>query len=140
MSVITSRALPNIKDGLKPVQRRLLYDMHTLHVNHDKPTKKSARIVGDTMGKYHPHGDTSCYDSLVVMSQDFKKNVPLVCGQGNMGSIEGDSAAAQRYTEVKLQKFTERSFYLKILTQPSHLYQIMMTQKRNLLCCLQDFQ
>ena len=107
MSVITSRALPNIKDGLKPVQRRLLYDMHTLHVNHDKPTKKSARIVGDTMGKYHPHGDTSCYDSLVVMSQDFKKNVPLVCGQGNMGSIEGDSAAAQRYTEVKLQKFTE---------------------------------
>lgn len=107
MSVITSRALPEARDGLKPVQRRLLYDMYTLHVNHDKPTKKSARIVGDTMGKYHPHGDSSCYDALVVMSQDFKKNIPLIHGQGNMGSIEGDSAAAQRYTEVKLEKFTE---------------------------------
>lgn len=107
MSVITSRALPDARDGLKPVQRRLLYDMYDLHVNHDKPTKKSARIVGDTMGKYHPHGDSSCYDALVVMAQDFKKNVPLVHGQGNMGSVEGDCAAAQRYTEVKLERFTE---------------------------------
>lgn len=107
MSVITARAIPDIRDGLKPVQRRILYDMNELGVDHNKPTRKSARIVGDTMGKYHPHGNSSLYESLVVMSQDFKKNVPLVYGQGNMGSIEGDEAAAERYTEAKLQKFTE---------------------------------
>ena len=107
MSVITSRAVPDIRDGLKPVQRRVLYDMNELRVFHDRATLKSARICGDTMGKYHPHGDSSIYDTLVVMAQDFKRMVPLVEGQGNFGSIEGDSAAAPRYTEARLQKFTE---------------------------------
>lgn len=104
MSVIIGRALPDARDGLKPVQRRVLYDMADLHTFSNMPTKKSARIVGDTMGKYHPHGDSSIYDSLVVMAQDFKKRMPLVYGQGNFGSIEGDGAAAQRYTEVRLTK------------------------------------
>lgn len=107
MSVITSRAVPDIRDGLKPVQRRVLYDMNELHANHDRPTYKSARICGDTMGKYHPHGDSSIYDTLVVMAQDFKRMQPVVHGQGNFGSIEGDSAAAPRYTEAKLEKFTD---------------------------------
>lgn len=107
MSVITSRAVPDIRDGLKPVQRRVLYDMNELHANHDRPTYKSARICGDTMGKYHPHGDYSIYDTLVVMAQDFKRMQPVVHGQGNFGSIEGDSAAAPRYTEAKLEKFTD---------------------------------
>lgn len=107
MSVIIGRALPDARDGLKPVQRRVLYDMADLHTFSNMPTKKSARIVGDTMGKYHPHGDSSIYESLVVMTQDFKKRMPLVFGQGNFGSIEGDGAAAQRYTEVRLTKFTE---------------------------------
>ena len=107
MSVITSRAVPDIRDGLKPVQRRVLYDMNELHANHDRPTYKSARICGDTMGKYHPHGDSSIYDTLVVMAQDFKRMQPVVHGQGNFGSSEGDSAAAPRYTEAKLEKFTD---------------------------------
>lgn len=107
MSVITARAIPDSRDGLKLVQRRLLYDLEQLNVKYDKPTKKCARIVGDTMGKYHPHGDSSIYEALVVMSQPFKKSIPLINGQGNLGSIEGDGAAAQRYTEAKLEKFTE---------------------------------
>jgi len=110
MSVITARALPDVRDGLKPVQRRVLYDMHELGIRHDKPYRKSARIVGDTMGKYHPHGDSSIYDSLVVMTQDFKKGLALVDGHGNFGNIEGDSAAAMRYTEARLQKITEEAF------------------------------
>ncbi len=114
MSVITARAIPDARDGLKPVQRRVLYDMSELHLNHDKPHRKSARIVGDTMGKYHPHGDSSIYDTLVVMSQVFKKGVPLVNGHGNFGSIEGDGAAAMRYTEARLEKFAEE-VYLKDL-------------------------
>lgn len=109
MSVIISRALPDIRDGLKPVQRRVLYDMSELGTHHDGAYRKSARIVGDTMGKYHPHGDSSIYDSLVVMAQDFKKALPLVDGHGNFGTIEGDSAAAMRYTEAKLQKITEEA-------------------------------
>lgn len=109
MSVIISRALPDIRDGLKPVQRRVLYDMSELGIHHDGAYRKSARIVGDTMGKYHPHGDSSIYDSLVVMAQDFKKALPLVDGHGNFGTIEGDSAAAMRYTEAKLQKITEEA-------------------------------
>ena len=96
MSVITSRAIPDARDGLKPVQRRVLYDMSELHLDHDKPHRKSARIVGDTMGKYHPHGDSSIYETLVVLSQDFKKGMALVDGHGNFGSIEGDGAAAMR--------------------------------------------
>ena len=107
MSVIISRALPDIRDGLKPVQRRVLYDMSELGIHYDGAYRKSARIVGDTMGKYHPHGDSSIYDSLVVMAQDFKKELPLVDGHGNFGTIEGDSAAAMRYTEARLQKITE---------------------------------
>ncbi|MBO4846081.1 MAG: DNA topoisomerase 4 subunit A [Lachnospiraceae bacterium] len=107
MSVIVARALPDVRDGLKPVQRRTLYDMHELGIRYDKPYRKSARIVGDTMGKYHPHGDSSIYDALVVMSQDFKKGMPLVDGHGNFGNIEGDGAAAMRYTEARLQKVTQ---------------------------------
>ena len=110
MSVITSRAIPDARDGLKPVQRRVLYDMSELHLNHDRPHRKSARIVGDTMGKYHPHGDSSIYETLVVMSQSFKRGMPLVDGHGNFGSIEGDGAAAMRYTEAKLQKFAEEVY------------------------------
>ncbi len=107
LSVISARALPDIRDGLKPVQRRVLYAMEQLGLNHDKPHRKSARIVGDTMGKYHPHGDSSIYDALVVLEQDFKKGMALVDGHGNFGSIEGDGAAAMRYTEAKLKKFTQ---------------------------------
>ncbi len=110
MSVIISRAIPDIRDGLKPVQRRTLYDMDELGLKSDRPYRKCARIVGDTMGKYHPHGDSSIYDSLVVMAQDFKKECPLVDGHGNFGSIEGDGAAAMRYTEAKLQPVTEEVF------------------------------
>ena len=110
MSVICLRALPDVRDGLKPVQRRVLYAMQELGLSADKPHRKSARIVGDTMGKYHPHGDSSIYEALVVMEQDFKKGMPLVDGHGNFGSIEGDGAAAMRYTEAKLQKFTQEVY------------------------------
>lgn len=107
MSVIISRALPDVRDGLKPVQRRTLYDMYELGIRYDKPYRKCARIVGDTMGKYHPHGDSSIYEALVVMAQEFKKGITLVDGHGNFGSIEGDGAAAMRYTEARLTKFTQ---------------------------------
>lgn len=107
MSVICQRALPDVRDGLKPVQRRVLYAMNELGLNYDKPHRKSARIVGDTMGKFHPHGDSSIYEALVVLEQDFKKGMALVDGHGNFGSIEGDGAAAMRYTEAKLKKFTQ---------------------------------
>ena len=110
MSGIIARALPDVRDGLKPVQRRTLYDMYELGIRYDKPYRKSARIVGDTMGKYHPHGDSSIYDALVVMAQDFKKGLPLVDGHGNFGSIEGDGAAAMRYTEARLQKVTQEAY------------------------------
>ena len=110
MSVIVARALPDVRDGLKPVQRRTLYDMHELGIRSDRPFRKSARIVGDTMGKYHPHGDSSIYDALVVMAQDFKKEIPLIDGHGNFGNIEGDGAAAMRYTEARLEKITEEAF------------------------------
>ncbi len=110
MSVIISRALPDVRDGLKPVQRRTLYDMYELGIRYNGPFRKSARIVGDTMGKYHPHGDSSIYEALVVMSQDFKKGIPLIDGHGNFGSIEGDGAAAMRYTEARLQKITQEAF------------------------------
>lgn len=110
MSVIISRALPDVRDGLKPVQRRTLYDMYELGIRYDRPYRKCARIVGDTMGKYHPHGDSSIYEALVVMAQDFKKGQALVDGHGNFGSIEGDGAAAMRYTEARLQKITQEAF------------------------------
>ena len=107
MSVICARAVPDVRDGLKPVQRRVLYAMSQLGLKADKPHRKSARIVGDTMGKYHPHGDSSIYETMVVLEQDWKKEMPLVDGHGNFGSIEGDGAAAMRYTEARLQKFTQ---------------------------------
>lgn len=110
MSVIIARALPDARDGLKPVQRRTLYDMYELGIRYDRPYRKSARIVGDTMGKYHPHGDSSIYEALVVMTQDFKKGLPLVDGHGNFGNIEGDGAAAMRYTEARLHKITQEAF------------------------------
>lgn len=110
MSVIVARALPDVRDGLKPVQRRTLYDMHELGIRYDRPYRKCARIVGDTMGKYHPHGDSSIYEALVVMAQEFKKGMILVDGHGNFGSIEGDGAAAMRYTEARLAKITQEAY------------------------------
>lgn len=110
MSVIIARALPDVRDGLKPVQRRTLYDMYELGIRYDRPYRKCARIVGDTMGKYHPHGDSSIYEALVVMAQDFKKGMALVDGHGNFGSIEGDGAAAMRYTEARLKQITQEAF------------------------------
>lgn len=107
MSVIVSRALPDVRDGLKPVHRRVLYGMHELGVAYNKPYKKSARIVGEVLGKYHPHGDTAVYDSMVRMVQEFSLRYPLVDGQGNFGSVDGDSAAAMRYTEARLARISE---------------------------------
>ncbi|MDX1815572.1 MAG: DNA gyrase subunit A, partial [Thermodesulfobacteriota bacterium] len=104
MSVIVGRAIPDVRDGLKPVQRRILYAMYELGNDYGKPYKKSARIVGDVIGKFHPHGDTAVYDALVRMEQEFSLRYPIVDGQGNFGSIDGDSAAAMRYTEVRLAK------------------------------------
>src|SRR5260370_15471825 len=107
MSVITSRALPDVRDGLKPVQRRVLYGMYELGLRHGSPFKKSARVVGDVLGKYHPHGDTAVYDALVRLAQNFSVRYPLVDGQGNFGSIDGDNPAAMRYTEVRLTRLAE---------------------------------
>ncbi len=107
MSVIVGRALPDARDGLKPVHRRILYGMHELGVRHDRPHKKSARIVGDVLGKYHPHGDVAVYDTMVRMAQDFSYRYPLIDGQGNFGSVDGDAAAAMRYTEARLSKIAE---------------------------------
>ena len=106
MAVIVSRALPDVRDGLKPVHRRILYSMMELGVTPDKPYRKSARIVGDCMGKYHPHGDSSVYDAMVRLAQDFSTRNPLVEGQGNFGSVDGDSPAAMRYTEARLSKIS----------------------------------
>ena len=106
MSVIVSRALPDVRDGLKPVHRRILYAMDELNLGPDKQYRKSARIVGDTMGKYHPHGDSSIYDAMVRMAQDFSIRYPLVDGHGNFGNIDGDSAAAMRYTEARMSKIS----------------------------------
>ena len=114
MSVIIARALPDVRDGLKPVQRRTLYDMYELGIRCDRPYRKCARIVGDTMGKYHPHGDSSIYEALVVMAQDFKKGQVLVDGHGNFGSIEGDGAAAMRYTEARLTKTEKEPLVLPV--------------------------
>ena len=106
MSVIVSRALPDVRDGLKPVHRRILYSMDGLGLTPEKPYRKSAYIVGEVMGKYHPHGDASIYDALVRMAQDFSLRYMLVNGNGNFGSVDGDSPAAMRYTEAKMHKIT----------------------------------
>ena len=102
MSVIVSRALPDVRDGLKPVHRRILYSMHELGLSSSAKFRKSALVVGDVLGKYHPHGDVACYDALARMAQDFSLRYPLVLGQGNFGSVDGDPPAAMRYTEVKM--------------------------------------
>ena len=107
MSVIVSRALPDVRDGFKPVHRRVLYGMHELGVFHHKKYLKSARIVGDVLGKFHPHGDSSVYDTMVRMKQEWSLRYPLVDGQGNFGSMDGDSPAAMRYTEARLQKVSD---------------------------------
>ena len=107
MSVIVGRALPDVRDGLKPVHRRILYSMHELGLTHDGDFKKSARVVGDVLGKFHPHGDSAVYDALVRMAQDFSLRYPLAEGQGNFGSIDGDAAAQMRYTEAKMSKITQ---------------------------------
>ena len=101
MSVIVSRALPDVRDGLKPVHRRILYSMHESGYDWNKPYRKSARVVGDVIGKYHPHGDQAVYDALVRLAQDFSMRLPLIDGQGNFGSVDGDPPAAMRYTEVR---------------------------------------
>jgi len=106
MSVIVGRALPDVRDGLKPVHRRCLYAMHDLGNDYNKPYKKSARVVGDVIGKYHPHGDTAVYDTIVRMAQDFSLRYLLVDGQGNFGSVDGDSPAAMRYTEIRMKQLT----------------------------------
>src|SRR3954464_12311641 len=107
MSVIVGRALPDVRDGLKPVHRRVLFAQHELSNTHDKPYKKSARVVGDVIGKYHPHGDVAVYDTMVRMAQDFSLRYTLVDGQGNFGSIDGDAPAAMRYTEVRMTKIAD---------------------------------
>ena len=107
MAVIIDRAIPDVRDGLKPVQRRILYTMYNMNNVHNQPTKKSARIVGEVMGKYHPHGDSPIYEALVRMAQEFSMNHTLVEGQGNFGSMDGDPPAAMRYTEVRLAKIAE---------------------------------
>ena len=107
MSVIIGRALPDVRDGLKPVHRRVLFAMRELKNDWNKPYKKSARVVGDVIGKYHPHGDTAVYDTIVRMAQDFSMRYPLVNGQGNFGSIDGDPAAAYRYTESRMETLAE---------------------------------
>jgi len=120
MSVIVGRALPDVRDGLKPVHRRILFAMSELSNYHNKPYKKSARVVGDVIGKYHPHGDTAVYESMVRMAQDFSLRYPLVDGQGNFGSIDGDSPAAQRYTE-------ESSVLVKNISALNNVYGNMLT-------------
>ena len=106
MSVIVARALPDVRDGMKPVHRRILYAMNDLGIVADKPHKKSARIVGEVIGKYHPHGDTAVYETMVRMAQDFSYRYPLVDGHGNFGSVDGDGAAAMRYTEARMSKIS----------------------------------
>ena len=107
MSVIVSRALPDVRDGLKPVHRRILYAMHENGYDLSKPYRKSARIVGDVMGRYHPHGDQAIYDAMVRMAQEFSMRLPLIDGQGNFGSMDGDPPAAMRYTEARLERAAE---------------------------------
>ena len=132
MSVIVSRALPDVRDGLKPVQRRILYGMNELGVTPDKPYKKSARIVGDVMGKFHPHGDSSIYEGLVRMAQDFSYRYMLVDGHGNFGSIDGDSPAAMRYTEAKMSKMPLKCY--GILTRTLLIFKITMTELKGTNC------
>jgi len=139
MSVIAARALPDVRDGLKPVQRRVLYSMVELNNGPDKPHRKSARIVGDTMGKYHPHGDSSIYGALVNMAQDWSMRAPLVDGHGNFGSVDGDGAAAMRYTKQDFPRFQWN--FLRISTKiPLILFPTSMKRKKNPLFFLPDIR
>ena len=122
MSVIAARALPDVRDGLKPVQRRVLYSMVELNNGPDKPHRKCARIVGDTMGKFHPHGDSSIYGALVNMAQEWNTRYPLVDGHGNFGSEDGDGAAAMRYTEARLYGYVCRMYQQDARIFPDHTY------------------
>ena len=134
MSVIVARALPDVRDGLKPVQRRILYGMNELGVTPEKPYKKSARIVGDVMGKYHPHGDSSIYEGLVRMAQDFSYRYMLVDGHGNFGSVDGDGAAAMRYTEARMSKIVSKCYATS--TKTRLIFRIItMAPKKNRLFC-----
>ena len=137
-SVIASRALPDVRDGLKPVQRRILYSMIELNNGPDKPHRKCARIVGDTMGKFHPHGDSSIYGALVNMAQPWSMRYCLVDGHGNFGSVDGDGAAAMRYTEARLSKIS-MEMTADINTDTVDLHLTSMKQKKSLLYFLQDF-
>lgn len=130
MSVIVSRALPDVRDGLKPVHRRILYSMGDMGLWHNKPFKKSARIVGDILGKYHPHGDQSIYDAQVRLAQDFSMRYPVVNGQGNFGSVDGDPPAAMRYTEARLTALAEEMLR-DIKKRPLILHRTTMTPPRN---------
>ena len=128
MSVIVSRAIPDVRDGMKPVHRRILYAMNELGMHSDKPFKKSARIVGEVMGKFHPHGDSAIYESMVRMAQDFSYRYPLVEGHGNFGSIDGDGAAAMRYTEARLSKIAME--VLKDLKRTPSIFRTIMTVRK----------
>jgi len=130
MSVIVGRALPDVRDGLKPVHRRVLYAMKVLGNDHTKPYKKSARIVGDVIGKYHPHGDSAVYETIVRMAQDFSLRYTLVDGQGNFGSVDGDRAAAMRYTEIRCKKSLKNCWLILTRKQLISL-RIMMNQRAN---------
>ena len=121
MSVIVSRALPDIRDGMKPVHRRVLYAMYKAGNQHNKPYKKSARIVGDVIGKYHPHGDVAVYNTMVRLAQDFSMRYQLIDGQGNFGSIDGDSPAAMRYTEVRMSKISDQT--MMVMKKNHEFYQ-----------------
>ena len=134
MSVIASRALPDVRDGLKPVQRRVLYSMIELNNGPDKPHRKCARIVGDTMGKYHPHGDSSIYGALVNMAQEWSTRYPLVDGHGNFGSVDGDGAAAMRYTEARLSKIS-MEMLADINKDTVNFVRTLMKQKRSQRSC-----
>lgn len=139
MSVIVSRALPDVRDGLKPVHRRILYAMNDLGMTSDKPYKKSARIVGEVIGKYHPHGDSAVYEAMVRMAQDFNYRYMLVQGHGNFGSVDGDSAAAMRYTEARMSKISMEICATSIKTQ-SITRTTMTDRKKSLLSCPRDFR
>ena len=132
MSVIVARALPDVRDGLKPVHRRIIHAMNDLGIVADKPHKKSARIVGDVIGKYHPHGDTAVYEAMVRMAQDFSYRYPLVDGHGNFGSIDGDGAAAMRYTEAKMSKISME--IVRDIQKETGLITMMVKKKNHLLC------
>ena len=139
MSVIVSRALPDARDGLKPVHRRILFSMHENSYEWNKPYRKSARVVGDVIGKYHPHGDQSIYDALVRMAQPFSMHKPLIEGQGNFGSVDGDPPAAMRYTEVRMEKISQH--LLNDLDKETVDFQeTMITQSLNLLYYRLNFQ